>query len=239
MLKITGNEVRTFRLWTAKPIKGVILLLSALTLCVAASAQKTPEWQLFGGYQYLRIDTGFVQTQLNIFHSTQPSVPVITLSNHENVNGWIVGAQENVNSWFGGVVDVSGSYATQTITLPSVSGSTSRPAVRTTVRMYTLLGGPQFTLRRSSVFQPFARGLIGGAFPNTSVNELINKVPIFQNVTSSSEGLALGGGAGTDVLFSHRAGVRVAVDVIRTYVYDLSPAHVRVSAALIFKLGSK
>lgn len=101
--------------------------------------------------------------------------------------------------------------------------------LRTRLRNYTFMGGPQFTLRHSSTFQPFVRALVGGAFSRNSLNK----------VKVEDEGFAFGGGAGTDINFSRMLGLRVAVDYIGTKLFDDTQNNIRGTASLVFRWGSK
>ena len=70
--------------------KAVGLMGLFLFLSVPLCAGDLPEFELFGGYSYLRSDFG---------------------STDRGYNGWGVSLTQNVNKWFGGVLDASGHYA--------------------------------------------------------------------------------------------------------------------------------
>ena len=65
-------------------ILGILMLVTA-----PAVAQDTPKIEIFGGYSYLRVNTGGTGI---------------------NLNGWNASVQGNVNNWFSVVGDFSGHY---------------------------------------------------------------------------------------------------------------------------------
>jgi hypothetical protein len=67
------------------------LLALVLFFSVAAAAQETPRFEVFGGYSFLSAD-------LN--------------DSNFNLNGFHVSAAENLNKWVGGVLDFSTHYGT-------------------------------------------------------------------------------------------------------------------------------
>lgn len=72
--------------------RALLLFTTVIALSLAACAQDTPGWELFGGFQYTRpnIDGGI------------------------NMNGFDISVQQNSASWWGGIVDVGGSYQLNT-----------------------------------------------------------------------------------------------------------------------------
>jgi opacity protein-like surface antigen len=217
-------------------LKGSYLVMTLMLASLTAFAQtNAPAGQFFGGYQYTRLDTGAVQDAINLFVLANGS-PAVDFGRHQNLNGWSVGGQENINNWFGVAVDLSGTYDTKKLLLAQ-SGSFNE-ALRSRLHLYTFMTGPQFTMRRSSTFQPFARGLIGGARITESANILVNNVPQIADLKSNDESFAFGGGGGTDINFSRRLGMRVAVDYIRTQFFNDDQNNLRGTVALVFSWGS-
>ena len=100
-------------------------------VAMPARAQDTPQFELMGGYSYLRADVG---------------------GSDLSMNGWQASVTENLNSWFGGKAEFSGYYANAT----PVSGP---PDIN--VNAHSFLFGPQITHRKSSSFTPFAHVLVG------------------------------------------------------------------------------
>jgi opacity protein-like surface antigen len=70
-------------------MKRVIWILPAILLfCITSHAQETPEWELYGGYSYLKAN----------LNGPGPSF---------HLNGGSASATENFNNWFGGRVEFS------------------------------------------------------------------------------------------------------------------------------------
>ena len=207
----------------------LIVLASVTTL-----AQTPAPWQIYGGFQYTRLDTASVQDAVDLA-ALQAGVPTINFGRHQNLYGWCFGGQQNLNSWFGGIVDVGGTYLTKRVLLAQSGGVNA--TLRARLHSYTLMAGPQITLRRSSIFQPFVRALVGGGFFDDSVNVLVNNVPQFRETKESDENWAFGGGVGTDVNFSHSLGLRIAVDYIRTQLFNENQDNYRGTASLVYRFG--
>lgn len=218
-------------------MKTVAVLLSlVIGVAVAAVGQDNPQWELFGGYQYTRFNTGNAQNELNLAAQTL-GIPALQLGSHLNLSGWNTSLQENSNHWLGGVLDFSGNYVTKNLPLLQVPGLTD--VLRDRIRFYTFMGGPQVTLRKSGRLQPFARALFGGATLTVETTELINGAPAAPSLKGSNTGFAMGGGGGVDFHMLHHVALRVAGDYIRAYIGDESPGHLRVSGGLDFRIGSR
>src|ERR1051325_9892105 len=95
-------------------------------LSVICLAQRTPAWQLSGGYSVQREGVG------DYFKST----PIIYTARHEsvNMNGFEFSATENRNQWFGGTLDLSAYFKTPQI------GTVSNQE-----RIYSILYGPRIS----------------------------------------------------------------------------------------------
>jgi opacity protein-like surface antigen len=204
--------------------------------CVLSAAQTNfDEWKIYGGYQYTSLDTHAVQDALNLQHALDPTFPLLNFGRHQGLNGWDVGGEEDVVKWFGLVIDISGTYGSNN--LPLSSASTIATELRTKMQLYTFTGGPQFTLRRSSRVQPFARALLGGGWESVSINLLENNVPQLAELKSKDSGFAYGGGGGVDFFFSRKIGLRVAADYIRTPFFNDTQNNFRGTAGLVFRFG--
>ena len=193
-----------------------------------------PEAEIYGGYQYVRLDTTQVQNAINL-ESLVAGVPPINFGSHQNLNGWQFGVQENLNSWFGGIVEAGGSDLTKLTTLAQIPNAKEQQRVR--LHSYNFMAGPQFTLRSSPTIQPFARALIDGAFVNDSVNILVNKVPLFPESGESDEGWAFGAGGGVDWNISRHLGVRIGADFIRSTLFNDTQKNLRGTASLVYRWG--
>ncbi len=116
--------------------KLLYLCPALLLISLPAAAQTTPAAEVFGGYQYARINPG-------------EGVDGI------NQNGWNAALQLNANNWFGLVTDFSGVYGTPTINIPG--GGTTK----VDTNFHFFLFGPQFSYRGHERVTPFVRALFG------------------------------------------------------------------------------
>lgn len=213
------------------------IMLACFTM---AAAQNTPEWELFGGAQYMRFDAAQIQSQVDQSTFNLGLAPV-NLSSHLNLSGWNVALQQNSNHWFGGILDFSGNYTTsKNSTIPALVFQFPPPtvAVNNVIRYYTFLAGPQFTLRKSSRLQPFGRVMFGGAHQRIESSASQNGVPA--SVLSTTTGFAFGPGGGIDVRVSNRIAIRTTADYIRAYLGGGEPGnHIRIGVGLDFRINQK
>lgn len=217
-------------------MKTRLLLLSLIFLVAAAAAQDNPQWEVFGGYQYTRFNTGSAQNELNLA-SLLLGVPEVPLGSHVNLSGWNTSLQENMNTWLGGIADFSGNYVTKNLTLLQIPGTTD--SLQNRIRFYTFMAGPQVTMRKSGRLQPFARALFGGAHLRVESTVLINGAPTSPAVSGAQTGFAMGGGGGVDFHFAQHIAARVAGDYIRPYLGGESEGHLRVVVGLDFRILSR
>ena len=219
-------------------MKKVLLLLTAvLATSLPGFAQDQPRWEFFGGYAYGRLDIHDSQTALNQATSAAGLAP-LNLGNHLNSSGWDLTLQENPADWFGLVFDIGATYNKKDVNLaPDLSlpaGSTE--VVRLKPSFYTFAGGPQFTYRKNSRYQPFGRVLLGLAYGRASANVLTNGVPILQSDISASQNtFDFTAGGGLDYHFQKHVAFRASADYIRTYFASLTQNNLRVAVGLTYR----
>jgi opacity protein-like surface antigen len=209
--------------------------LALLMACAApAAAQDYKGWRVYGGYQYSRIDTHQLQSQLDLEHSIFPTAfPAVNFGNNANLNGWNAGLEQDGNRWFSVVVDASGGYETRTITISS--SSSGKLVTKTRLRDYTLTGGPQFTVARGPNYQIFVHALFGGAWYSDSTTQLFNnqlQFP-FTPIAESAKGFTAGGGAGANIFFNKHLGVRIGGDYFRTWFFGDAQNNYRGTVGLV------
>ena len=211
--------------FTCESMRRTLLLIAVMSLFLPASAQNTPQWELFGGFQYGRVDTSTILAGS------------VSFAPHVNATGWDVSGGESANRWLGGVIDFSGNYNTKNSLL--LQTSTATVTLNTKVRVYTYMAGPQFSYRRSSRLQPFARVMVGAATFQTLANTFDNGVALPGGSKATENGFAFGPGGGVDFLLFHHVGLRAAGDYIRTYIASGTEDNYRVSAGLVFRIGNR
>jgi hypothetical protein len=151
-----------------------VLVAVFFLTCGISLAKDHSEWKFYGGYGYFLADTSRVQYALNLLHAADPATPLLSLGSHQNLPGWSIGMQQDTKGWFGGVFEASGAYGSKSFNLGS-TGSVLNTA-RIKMRAFTVMGGPRFTLRKSSVFQPFARVQAGATLYCNTASFLANDV---------------------------------------------------------------
>lgn len=115
----------------------VILAMVIIILGCAAVAQESANaarGEIFGGYQFLRVNSGLNVSGVDNF----------------NLNGWNAAVSGYVHQYFGVTADFSGSYGT-----PQVSG------IGVKTRLHTFMFGPVVRAPMGKL-TPFAHVLFGG-----------------------------------------------------------------------------
>jgi opacity protein-like surface antigen len=148
-------------------MKKSLFLASLMALCLplAASAQEVaPKVEIFGGYSYLRADTG--DTGLDTI----------------NAHGFNTSLTGNITKHVGIVGEFSRFTTSQSFTDPILGGITVDSNV------LTYLFGPRINLRRGKA-EPFVHALLGGARENDKASG-----GFVVEVTDNAFAFALGGG---------------------------------------------
>jgi opacity protein-like surface antigen len=186
-----------------------LFLIASLALLLPASAlaQDTPKAEVFGGYSYLRGDgdgdPGF------------------------NLHGWNASVAGNLNKWFGLVLDFSGHYGGQSVTI-----NTTR--VRFDANSHSYLAGPRFSYRGNEKMTPFFHALFGGVRAHGEGSLGSTNF----SVTDTAFGMALGGGL--DVKVHDKIAIRlIQADYLLTRFDSSNQNNARVSAGIVFRLGSR
>ncbi|MGB8834930.1 MAG: hypothetical protein WCC95_22450 [Candidatus Sulfotelmatobacter sp.] len=206
-----------------KKASGLLFVVFVVYL-VPTRAQDTPQWELYGAYQYLR------------------TLPPKDAGPAENLNGWNVSLQENKASWWGGVADFSGSYGTQSIDLTQSFQSAGLVPPGTTVterskpELYTFAGGPQFTYRAHKV-QPFARIMAGAALVRQGSELFYNSALISSSPAGNQTAFALIAGGCADYVWKKYLSFRAAGDLVRTFFSDNPQNNIRISIGVNFRIG--
>jgi hypothetical protein len=190
-----------------------LFLMAALTIIalpVVAQAQEAPRTEILAGYSYLRLDDNDID------------------SLDRDLNGFNISANFNViRKSLGLKADVSGHFGDAlTSILP-----------RTDFRQYTFLFGPQFTLRKSERFQPFAHVMAGFAY-SESKNDSLGL-----DITDTGFAFAAGGGIDIKALSSRLAVRLLQADYVMTRFDDglggtTTSHNLRASTGIVFRLGT-
>lgn len=131
-----------------------------------------------------------------------------------NQNGVSGSLAYHLNNWAGAVADF-GVYHSS----PSGVGLTT----------VTYMFGPRFSYNTDSKVTPFAQALFGGGHMSASAG----------GVSATSNPFAYSFGGGADLNLSDRMAFRPQVDYVGLRVNGASSNCVRISAAFVFRFGSK
>ena len=204
-----------------KSVRLLAPIVFLLMLVSPAHSQEYPQWEIFGGFDYVRMGA-----QGATFLGQPFNLP-------QNASGWHITATENAASWIGGIIDVSGDYANSTVNF----GTPADPFnVRFNTQTYPILCGPRFYLRKFSSISVFGQPMIGATVMrlNFASASLLDAKPL----TEAHWAYAFGGGADYDL--NDRFAIRVQGDWIRshfpqTFVRDFQN-NFRVSGGIVFKI---
>ena len=138
--------------------------------------------------------------------------------------GGFVSAGITVKPWLTGVVEVTGSHASNISTLGQ------------NLNLLTYTAGPRIVLRGSR-FSPFAQALFGGAHGSDSY------FPRSNSFTTSASSFAYSAGGGLDIHLNHRFDVRAAhVQYLQTFFpngTNDTQHHLQIGAGIVVKFGNR
>jgi len=166
------------------------LVLGYAPFAVAQSDSSRAE--LFAGYSILRTDYKAKQTN--------PPMPVIVFfRGDQTLNGFNVSGTGYFSRRFGITGDFSGHFKTNSLADP-LGGN-----IETRIRIFNVLGGPQYKFRNNSRATPFVHALAG----ITHTRARLSVASLRTSETRSSTDFALALGGGLDVRVSDRIALRV------------------------------
>ena len=168
------------------------LLIFCCVSLAAAQSGDSPRVEFFAGYSVLR--TRYEAEQPN------PPMPVIVaFAGKQTLNGFNVSATGYLTGGFGLTGDFSGHFKTHSVPDP-LGGN-----IETKIRVFNILGGPQYKFRNNSRVTPFVRALAGVA--QTRARLEITSLNSSDTLSSTDFALAIGGGI--DIRVNDRIDVRV------------------------------
>ena len=196
----------------------------AILFPLAASAQKAPRADIFGGYSYLRI-RGYAAEASLLSPGSGGSQGTTFAFPAFGLNGWNGSLAVNATSWLGGEADLSGVYGKPTRTI-------ARTAVTLGMREYNFLFGPRFTYRKGR-WAPFAHALFGKARASVVIGgaEIIQPISLFETK------FAMAFGGGVDLRIYHGLAIRLAQgDWLTTSFVGGHQKNIRLSAGIVIQL---
>lgn len=175
------------------------LFFRALLICccaapAAAQSDDTPRAEFFAGYSVMRINY-----EVEVERSDPPSLSVVGFDGKQTLHGFNVSAAGYVAGNFALAGDFSGHFKTNR--LPDPLGDD----IRTRIRVFNVLGGPQYKFRNGGRALPFVRAMAGVAHTRSTIS--VPSINVAHTTSSTDFALALGGGL--DVRVSDSFDLRV------------------------------
>lgn len=215
-------------------IAAVLLLL----VSSAAVAQDFPKFEVFGGYQFLKVnglDEG-VQAMSEDF----PSNAVISTPSWLK-RGFNASATWNINENFG----IEASFLRNSDQILKATVASTNSDYQAKLTNSTFLVGPRFAFRKHSVVTPFAHVLLGvnNARVNPSLDVNGVEVDLGENGAEvSNKGFAFAAGGGIDLTLNKLLAVRmVQADYIRANHtiegQDYGLDNLSLSFGVVFRFG--
>lgn len=199
----------------------VVIAVLLLSFCTLGVAQELPQFEILGGWSYVRPDGGAGEMS-----PTQ---------------GWNASLNIVINEWFGVAVDGAGHYASF-MDSDNQDGEYER---QSSARTHDLVIGPRFTLRQNEKFQPFYHAMAG--IRHSSTDDFVSFTPASEE-TPAEEGWAADTldnfvmvfGGGLDVAINEKLSIRAfqADYVIERYYGDMIP-ELRFGAGVVYRIGEK
>ncbi len=204
----------------------LFFLFCCASLTAAQSNDDQPRAEFFGGYSLLGAN---YEAEI-----PNPPQPVVTaFDGKQTFNGFNVSATGYLTKRFGLTGDFSAHFKTNKLADP-LGGN-----IETNIRVYNIMGGPQYKFRNSRRITPFVRVLGGVAITRAKL-----KVPSLNvSDSSSSTDFALAIGGGVDVRVNKRLDLRVfQADYNPVFLrsgnelgFDKRADNVRFSFGIVFK----
>ena len=169
-----------------------VLLVICFVSLAPAQSDNSSRAEFFAGYSVLR-------TNYKAEH-TNPFEPVIVFFNgKQTLNGFNISATGYLTKGFGITGDFSGHFETNRLADP-LGGN-----IETKIRVFNILGGPQYKFRNHTRVSPYVRAL--GGVARTRARLIVPSLNSTDTKSSTDFSLAIGGGL--DVRISDRVDLRV------------------------------
>jgi opacity protein-like surface antigen len=210
-------------------MRNLLLLLAIVLISAPATfAQDYSDWEFFIGYAHERANNGAdrLDARGQAISPTGVRRRVDFVSERVPLNGVTGEVVANVHRNVGLVTNFSATFANVNF-LDRLSGQTFNAKLS----RYTLLFGPRFNWRNSSVFIPYAHALFGVARVNTDFRD-----DNFTCPDTNETAFAMAVGAGLDIRAGRRFDVRpIQVDYLPVFFNHGREDNLRFSAGVKIK----
>jgi hypothetical protein len=215
-------------------------------LAIFAGAQEHPNWEIYGGYQFVRADFGPIQDAVRVLNAPYGR-PNVAADHKLNLTGGILSLQKNFSGRWGGIVEIeamNGPIDVDTSAVMQSLGYIPHGSSFTSTflpKLYTVTAGPQFMPWRNHRFQPFFRAMGGVAKSDLKVDATTRNALTFLAPTysTSSKGAAAIVGGGVEYPLPlpvvKNVAFRVGGDYVVTFLPNGRQMYMRATAGLVFR----
>jgi hypothetical protein len=221
-------------------VRRFTIMLLIGTCCSLAMAQNTrssddSKFELFAGYSA----NGYFVNESTVTVQSQKVSSFFT-DRAGGSKGFEISLNRNFNRYIGLKGDFSSYFETLHGRGNICQGSTCTTGnpFKVPLRSFYFTAGPEFKLRNSTRFTPFAHALVGGV---ASHAEFVITAPGIRVSNSTTRtGFAASFGGGVDVRLSQRVSLRTSADYTATFLAEPNPGegrpqnHVRTSVGILF-----
>jgi opacity protein-like surface antigen len=211
----------------------LLVLAMLLALPILTQAQELPRQEIFGGYSYMRLDSG-------------------NAGGDQDLNGFSTSYTYNFNSFLGMTAEFSGAFANN-VAVTSLMGGTATTTIQD-INNYFVLVGPKFSFRGNERVTPFAHVLLGVVTQDFQTAS--NGSTMTSSLLNNNTQFAMAVGGGIDLSVNERISIRGAqVDYVMTRLPGNGVAtgtmasslttgstvqnNLRASAGIVLKLGEQ
>lgn len=218
----------------------LLALLLVTVACTSTSAQSQTE----GGYSHFDLFAGYSANgyfaQEETVHATNQNVSSFFNDRAGGPAGFEISFARNFTRYFG----LKGDFSTYFETLHGTAGTICQGPVCATgqsfevpLRSIYILAGPEFKLRNSTRFTPFAHTLLG-AVHSASTFKTSGTINFSDSSAQTAFAAAIGGGL--DLRMTRAVALRTTLDYVPTLLDEATPGdsgiqhHIRISVGALF-----
>jgi hypothetical protein len=198
----------------------VLVVVLVLTFSALGMAQDLPQFELFGGWSYVRPDGGSVEGS--------------------PTNGWNASVTINITDMVGLVIDANGAYGNYTEHFTLYDGEEPyEGSVKAGTRFHSIAFGPRFTLRQHERYQPFYHAMMG--LRHSSVDYLVDTETVDGDwISDVNDNFLMIFGGGMDIVVNPKFSIRAfQADYTLEKSYGDFKPDLRFATGLVFKFGEK
>jgi len=217
-------------------VKNISILMTAAFLllivsAVPASAQDYAPFEIFGGYNLLRLGLGDTSAGESLITDQRGSF--------RNMNGWNVAFTANINPMLGIKAEFAGVYQ-------KYSANATFPGLGNAEwdwkhNSHSFVVGPQIAARTGGPVTPFGHFMVGFARHGGELSGEIDfggwGSDVVDAETDSTTGLAMAIGGGIDINMSRNWAIRGQFDYFPWRNEGITTNNIRLTTGIVFRFG--